>query len=97
MAPGSDPAATRGALIGALTEIARRHRVSSVHATFCTAEEADAFAAAGWLVRHGMQYHWDNRGYASFDDFLGALSHGGARPSAASAAMSPAWALSSKC
>jgi predicted N-acyltransferase len=76
IAPDADIAATRGALIGALAEVARRHRVSSVHCTFCTAEEADAFAAAGWLVRHGLQYHWDNRGYATFDDFLGALSHG---------------------
>lgn len=76
VAPDNDPVATRAALIGALTEIARRHRVSSTHVTFCTAQEADAFAAAGWLVRHGMQYHWDNRGYASFDDFLASLSHG---------------------
>ena len=29
---------------------------------------------AGWLQRLGMQFHWENAGYASFDDFLGALS-----------------------
>ena len=28
----------------------------------------------GWLIRHGIQYHWFNRGYASFDDFLAALT-----------------------
>ncbi|WP_207537369.1 GNAT family N-acetyltransferase [Sabulicella rubraurantiaca] len=47
---------------------------SSVHVTFCTAEEAEALAACGWLPRLGTQFHWHNRGYASFDDFLGALS-----------------------
>ena len=29
---------------------------------------------AGWLQRLGMQFHWENAGYASFDEFLGALS-----------------------
>ena len=28
----------------------------------------------GWLQRLGLQFHWENAGYASFDDFLGALS-----------------------
>ncbi len=28
----------------------------------------------GWLIRHGIQYHWFNRGYSSFDDFLAGLS-----------------------
>ena len=33
-----------------------------------------ALGEAGWLQRIGMQFHWENEGYASFDDFLGALS-----------------------
>ena len=28
----------------------------------------------GWLIRHGVQYHWFNRGYSSFEDFLAALT-----------------------
>lgn len=71
-----DRAAIRDALIGALARIAERMRVSSLHVTFCTGEEAEAFAAAGFLIRTGCQYHWENRGYKSFDDFLAALSHG---------------------
>lgn len=72
---GTDIASTRAALIEALAQIAERTEVSSLHVTFCTADEADAFAAAGWLIRRGMQYHWSNPGYGSFEDFLGALSH----------------------
>ncbi len=48
--------------------------MSSVHATFCTRAEWDELGEAGWLQRLGMQFHWDNAGYAAFDDFLGALS-----------------------
>ena len=29
----------------------------------------------GWLIREGVQYHWFNRGYSSFDDFLATLRH----------------------
>lgn len=68
-------AAIRNTLIGALARIAERQRVSSLHVTFCTAEERSAFESAGFLIRTGMQYHWENRGYATFDDFLAALSH----------------------
>jgi predicted N-acyltransferase len=48
--------------------------VSSVHATFCTEAEWEALGRAGWLRRVGTQFHWENEGYASFDDFLAALS-----------------------
>jgi hypothetical protein len=68
--------AIRDALIGTLVEVAKRHRVSSLHVTYCTGDEADAFARAGFLIRSGFQYYWENRGYRSFDEFLAALSHG---------------------
>ena len=73
--PDSDAATVRGALIEALRTIAERAGLSSAHATFCTAEEAEAFAEAGWLIRRGFQYHWSNAGYKTFDDFLARLSH----------------------
>ena len=48
--------------------------LSSVHVTFCRRDEWDALGEAGWLQRLGMQFHWHNQGYGSFDDFLGALA-----------------------
>jgi predicted N-acyltransferase len=48
--------------------------LSSVHVTFCTEAEAVVLAAAGWLHRIGMQFHWENAGYLTFDDFLGDLT-----------------------
>jgi predicted N-acyltransferase len=71
-----DRATLRAALVEALEAVADRLRVSSLHVTFCTGEEAEAFAAGGFLIRSGFQYHWENRGYRSFDDFLAALNHG---------------------
>ena len=48
--------------------------LSSVHVTFCQESEWQALGEAGWMQRLGTQFHWTNHGYATFDDFLGALS-----------------------
>ncbi|HYH17819.1 MAG TPA: GNAT family N-acetyltransferase [Azospirillum sp.] len=61
-------------LIQAMEEVARRYGVSSVHVTFPDEAEWSRLGEAGWLRRLGVQYHWHNRGYGSFDDFLGTLS-----------------------
>lgn len=62
------------ALIQGALHIAQENRLSSVHATFCTGDEAERGAAMGLLHRVTQQYHWKNPGYATFDDFLSALS-----------------------
>ena len=61
-------------LLAAIEAVTAQNGLSSAHITFCTAEDVDAAEARGWLLRHGLQYHWFNRGYQSFDDFLGALA-----------------------
>jgi predicted N-acyltransferase len=62
------------ALIAALEAVTDQHGLSSAHASFVAPDQIPLFEAAGWLIRRGTQFHWRNRGYASFDDFLGALS-----------------------
>ena len=64
----------RNALLAALETVTVQNGLSSAHINFLTEEEARLAEARGWLQRHGIQYHWFNRGYASFDDFLAALS-----------------------
>ncbi|MDE1903794.1 MAG: N-acetyltransferase [Alphaproteobacteria bacterium] len=61
-------------LISGLLEVAKRTAVSSLHVTFPTRPECDALVNAGFLRRVGRQFHWENQGYRSFDDFLGALT-----------------------
>jgi predicted N-acyltransferase len=70
------PGAASGqpALAAALVQACRELKLSSVHVTFCTEGEYASLGEEGWLQRLGIQYHWHNDGYASFDDFLGALA-----------------------
>ncbi len=72
--PGAGQERTRTLLLAGLTELARQHEVSSFHVTFCTEPEWRMMGDAGLLRRVGQQFHWHNRGYRTFDDFLAALS-----------------------
>ena len=62
------------ALIQGAIQVAADNQLSSLHVTFCTEAEAIAGEQIGLLRRRTQQYHWENRGYNSFDDFLTALS-----------------------
>jgi predicted N-acyltransferase len=65
---------SRQALLVAIEAVVTQNCLSSAHATFIEESELADFAARGWLIRRGIQFHWVNRGYASFDQFLGALA-----------------------
>jgi predicted N-acyltransferase len=64
----------RFALLAALETVTVQNGLSSAHITFPTEDDVRAAEARGWLRRDGLQYHWFNRGYASFDDFLAHLT-----------------------
>ena len=61
-------------LLRAAQTLVERQGWSSAHATFVDPVQSDLFAQAGWLERRDIQFHWYNRGYESFEDFLGALA-----------------------
>src|SRR5262249_16772480 len=65
----------RDRLVAGALELARSLRVSSLHCLFPQREQAERMRAHGMMQRHGVQFHWTNEGYASFDEFLGALNH----------------------
>ena len=67
---GAEPAP----LIAAIEAVVDQNGLSSAHATFVDESQLPAFEAAGWLVREGVQFHWANRDYGSFDDFLADLA-----------------------
>ncbi len=71
--PGPGIASAEAALAAGIEELANHHGLSSAHVTFLPEDQAAMLAERGWLVRHGMQYHWRNRGYGSFDEFLGTM------------------------
>jgi hypothetical protein len=69
------PPDLRETLWRAAIGVAAQNRLSSLHATFCTEEEAQALAGVeGTLHRVTQQFHWENRGYKTFDDFLNDLA-----------------------
>jgi predicted N-acyltransferase len=71
-------ATSRQALLNAMTQWAQGQGLSSMHLLFCSDQDGAAAAQQGWLRRDNVQFHWNNRKpqpYASFDDFLGELSH----------------------
>ena len=64
--------AARDRLVAAALELARG--VSSLHVLFPPESEARELAHAGLMLRRGVQFHWTNAGYATFDDFLATLT-----------------------
>ncbi len=52
----------------------RQLDASSLHITFLAHEEWQLAGEAGYLQRTGQQFHWENRGYDAFEQFLGELS-----------------------
>ncbi len=69
--PGIDVA--KPAIVQGLLTAAEQIDCSSLHITFCQEEEWRALGNAGMMRRNGLQFHWHNRGYQSFDDFLATL------------------------
>lgn len=48
--------------------------LSSAHATFIAPDQIRLFEEAGWLIRQDIQFHWTNRGFEDFDEFLATLA-----------------------
>jgi len=61
----------RQALASAALELAREAGASSLHVLFPDEDQAQELQSLGLMLRKDCQFHWANRGYASFEDFLG--------------------------
>lgn len=71
--PGVDPAATTKLLGERLRDLCVDNRLSSIHVNFCLPEEVELLRPLGFEARAGYQFMWENRGWASFDEYLGAF------------------------
>jgi predicted N-acyltransferase len=72
--PGPHADIARQGLAAGLIELCRVGEASGVHVTFATETECDLLGQRGFLQRTDQQFHWANSNYATFGDFLGALS-----------------------
>ena len=61
-------------LLAAAEAVVVQNEISSAHITFIDEAGAAECRRRGWLLRDGVQYHWRNRGYRDFEDFLAALT-----------------------
>ena len=73
VAPGRDRAEWIRRLGGGLREICLQNELSSVHVNFCQPDEIEPLREIGFDLRVGIQYHWVNHGWTTFDDYLGAF------------------------
>jgi hypothetical protein len=64
----------RNQLVAGLRAVRQQTNASSIHATFLQEADLEAFTSNGFLRRDDQQFHWFNEGYATFEDFLAALS-----------------------
>ena len=71
---GERQAEFENALTSGAVELCRRLSASSLHFTFLTKPEYDHLGEMGLLQRKDQQFHWENHGYETFDDFLAHLS-----------------------
>ncbi|MGB2178965.1 MAG: peptidogalycan biosysnthesis protein, partial [Hyphomonas sp.] len=72
--PGPDEARIRALLLSAAVSFAEQNKLSSLHINFLEEEESQSLMLNGMLCRTDQQFHWLNRDYDSFDDFLAELS-----------------------
>jgi hypothetical protein len=71
---GPQSQAVGRALASGLVEICGLSGASGVHVTFATEDEFKLLGELGYLQRTDQQFHWENQGFASFDEFLAALT-----------------------
>lgn len=63
----------RTLLAQAALQVARQLGTSSLHILFPNDEDRQALADAGYMLREGVQFHWENQDYADFDAFLSSM------------------------
>jgi len=63
-----------GRLIESALQFAKDEEFSSLHVLFPTEDEIETLQTAGLKLRKDCQFHWHNRGYRSFDEFIAKFS-----------------------
>jgi predicted N-acyltransferase len=74
VADGPRAEEARAGLIAGLEALRSQAEASSVHVTFVQEPDVTALKQAGYLERHDLQFHWQNEGFETYDDFLATLA-----------------------
>jgi uncharacterized protein len=73
VADGHDRRTLVEAMGRALIQLCADNKLSSINVNFCAKDESEALSGLGFLERLGYQYHWQNAGFTSFEDYLAQL------------------------
>ncbi len=71
--PDSNYETVSNILLETILQFTSEWQCSSLHFLFIPEIEIPVFEQAGFLIRHSHQYHWKNRNYSEFDEFLNVL------------------------
>lgn len=71
---GDEQAALTAVLAQAVSAVSDKLNLSGSHVLFPQEQDRDALLSAGQSLRHGVQFHWFNRGYGTYDDFLASFN-----------------------
>ena len=72
--PAADGRVVKRALAAGVVALSKAMKVSSFHWLFPCESDAAVLEGSGLLMRSGCQFHWMNRGYRDFQDYLDALT-----------------------
>jgi uncharacterized protein len=67
-------ASARQALVQTIGHVAQSNKLSSAHMLFLDDNDSAAFEAAGWMIRHNVQFHWTQDTARPITDFSDLLS-----------------------
>lgn len=73
VAPGEDFAGAASAMVRFLEAYSVEQGLSSCHVLFCSEREQQFLCQFGYTARLTHQFHWLNRGYRDFEDYLASL------------------------
>jgi predicted N-acyltransferase len=74
VAAGPREAEARDTLVAGLRAVTEKLDASSLHVTYLTKAEADDLSPRGFLERTNKQFHFFNKNYKTFDDFLATMA-----------------------
>jgi len=69
-----DPLVVTQLLLTFIKQLSEQRGISSWHCLFPVWLQAEQLRSLGLSIREGVQFHWFNRGYQDFNDFLQTLS-----------------------
>ncbi|MEQ9561197.1 MAG: GNAT family N-acetyltransferase [Woeseiaceae bacterium] len=74
LATGDDRASLKRELISSAMLVGKERECSSLHLQFVDPRELPLLQESGLMLRKDCQFHWHNRGYRNFDEFLASFS-----------------------